>query len=323
MRRWSRPALASLALALWLPAAVASAEERIGIATGEHEGYARIAFAFAKSMAFEAKLDGRTLRVHFAAPLSGDLAQIPRRLAGYVDAAAMDGAADIVLTLHRDLGLKSFTTDDKKVVIDLLDRPGEAAASGAAKPAPAEPPPAQPFAAKTADLKPAEGKPGEGGSAAGAAGLVPVTVADEGSERRIVFAWPRRTEYSYGSAKGEWHLRFKNADPIDVERLTSDAADLTPKVERPEKDVAVALHLPAGAKLAVKREGDSVVAVVSGLNATPKPNAAPEAKADATKAEAAKVEPTKAVPAKPEPAKPQDAAAGKDEAPAGAALPLR
>src|SRR5436853_627806 len=131
-------ALAAAAIAGLVLAAPAGAQEQVAVAAGVHDGYGRIAFEWPESVAFEARLDGRTVTTHFARPLTADLKQIPRRLAPYVESAVMDGPSDVVIKLTRDVALKSFATDDKKVVLDLFDRTAAATPAATASPAPPE-----------------------------------------------------------------------------------------------------------------------------------------------------------------------------------------
>src|SRR5579883_2275475 len=103
MRPWRHVLLAALAIAGSGFAAAAYGEDQVRVTAGVHEGYGRIAFAWPEAVAFEAKLDGRTVTVHFAQPLKADLSALPRRLPNYVDEATQSGDQDVLIRLHRDL----------------------------------------------------------------------------------------------------------------------------------------------------------------------------------------------------------------------------
>src|SRR5512146_2597521 len=65
-----------------LPAAAA---ETVEVRAGEHaEGYARLAVEWPTPAAFEAKLDGDTLTIHFARPFTAQLASVSKKLKDYV-----------------------------------------------------------------------------------------------------------------------------------------------------------------------------------------------------------------------------------------------
>src|SRR5271170_2713823 len=101
----SRPALIPILFAL-LSAALAGfvaalstvpvwAQEKVGIDAGVHDGFARIVFTWPTKVAYDAKLDGRTLTIHFARPLAADLPIIARRADTVVERAVMKDSSTV------------------------------------------------------------------------------------------------------------------------------------------------------------------------------------------------------------------------------------
>jgi len=77
-----------VAALLLAPTAPAHAAETVAVRAAEHdkEGFGRIAFDWSAPVAFEAKLEGLVLTVHFARPLEAKLGAVSRNLAAYVTA---------------------------------------------------------------------------------------------------------------------------------------------------------------------------------------------------------------------------------------------
>jgi tetratricopeptide (TPR) repeat protein len=225
-----RPALLFALLGL-LMAAPVSAQEKVGIDAGVHDGFARIVFNWPAKVAYDAKLDGRTLTIHFARPLVADLPIVARRIDTIVERAVMSGDSTVVLTLRHPVVLKE-SIENTKVVVDLVDPPAKAAS----------PPQAQ-----------------EAAKAPTALTGLRVKVLDKDGARRLVFEWPTKIDYTVASDKGESQLRFKNAGPIDAARLAADAPDLAPRITTSGKDVTVGLKLPPGARLHDSRDGKLIV----------------------------------------------------------------
>ena len=226
-----RPALV-LGLFGVLMAAPVLAQEKVGIDAGVHDGFARIVFSWPAKVAYDAKLDGRTLTIHFARPLAADLPIVARRIDSIVERAVMTGDSTVVLTLRHPVELKESIVENTKVVVDLIDPPAKAK------------PPAKEEAATKAP--------------AVLTGMR-VKVLDKDGARRLIFEWPKKVDYTVASDKGETQLRFKNAGPIDAARLAADAPDLSPRTTTSGKDVTIGLKLPPGARLHDSRDGKLVV----------------------------------------------------------------
>src|SRR5580700_9414653 len=120
----SRPVLLLGLLGL-LSVAPVWAQEKVGLDAGVHDGFARIVFTWPTKVAYDAKLDGRTLTVHFARPLAADLPLVVRRADTVVERAVMKDDQTVVLTLRHPVELKESVVDDTKVVLDLVDPTGK------------------------------------------------------------------------------------------------------------------------------------------------------------------------------------------------------
>ena len=294
--RWCLTALLALVL---LFAAPVRAAEKVDIETGRHDGFGRIVFAWPQAVKFETRLDGKTLAVKFARPLTADLARIAKQLPSYAEHATMDGEGTVVITLKRAVGLHSFAIGGR-VAIDLLDKPEATtpmpvkSAKAASAPAPAATP---------------------AGPAAAEPTTVPVKLVEEDGRRRLVFEWPKRVDFTASVAKGEARIRFRQAATIDGGQLTEAAPDLKPRVALGKGEVTVLLKLPTGSKLHAHRKDNFVVLDVAG-GKHPPPAAAP---ATAT------LPPTPAAPAiataPPTPIAPQPAAPSAVATAVAAAVP--
>ena len=116
-----------------LPAAAA---ETVEVRAGEHaEGYARLAVEWPTPAAFEAKLDGDTLTIHFARPFTAQLASVSKKLKDYVSQIkqSADGTT-IVAELKRPVELKTATVNGRIATIDLVARGPVAQSHPSAKP---------------------------------------------------------------------------------------------------------------------------------------------------------------------------------------------
>src|SRR6185437_5541724 len=103
-------------------------------------GYARIAVEWPAPAAFEAKLDGNTLTIHFARPFTAQLGALSKKLKDYVSqiGQSADGTA-IVAQLKRPVELKTATVNGRIATIDLVARGPVAQDHPATKPQAAEP----------------------------------------------------------------------------------------------------------------------------------------------------------------------------------------
>src|SRR5579862_7161241 len=102
----------------------ARAAETVQVRGAEHEqGFARIAVEWPKPVAFEAKLDGTTLTIHFARPFTASLTPLSHALDSYV--ASIGQSADgmsIVAKLKKPVELKTATVNGTIAAIDLIAR---------------------------------------------------------------------------------------------------------------------------------------------------------------------------------------------------------
>src|SRR5258708_1022243 len=78
-----------------------SAAEKVEVEPGRHEGFGRIVFGWPEKVGFEARIDDKTLTIHFDRPLVADPQRILKRLDAYVESAAMDGDSNVTVVLKR------------------------------------------------------------------------------------------------------------------------------------------------------------------------------------------------------------------------------
>jgi hypothetical protein len=108
-------------VAAGLPAVAA---ETVQLRANEHaEGYARIAVEWPAPVAFEAKVDGETLTIHFARTFTAQLSPLAGKLGDYVSSIGQsaDGTS-IVARLKRPVELKTATVNGRIATIDLVAR---------------------------------------------------------------------------------------------------------------------------------------------------------------------------------------------------------
>lgn len=254
MRRRLRPtALLSLALLLAAPFPLLAAE-KVAIETGRHDGFGRIVFAWPDAVKFEAHLDDKGIVIQFERPFTADVARIAKQLPTYVERATMEGGNAVLIKPKHEVGIHSFAKGNR-IAIDLLDKSPEA---------PSEPKAAA-KAAKVAEPAPAHAAAPASPAKPETAGLpaVPVKLLEEAGLRRLVFEWPKHVDFTVKVAKGEAHIRFRQAAAIDGEELAA-AADLKPQVTTGKGEVAVLLKLPIGSKLRAYRRDNAVVVDVAG-----------------------------------------------------------
>ncbi|HUJ97966.1 MAG TPA: tetratricopeptide repeat protein [Stellaceae bacterium] len=235
----------ALAAAALLPA---HAAETIRVRAAEHDkaGFGRIAFDWQTPVAFDAKIEGETLTVHFARPFAADLAAVTRDLDRYVGAIHMEeDGATLVATLKRPATLHSFT-DGNTVAIDIIAAPPQGT-----------PPKAEAAAVPAAPQ-------------AGAAQPVGLRFGEHRGYRRVVFDWHGSVPYRLSEQDGTAQLRFGRAGTLDLARLQRALPDLSPAVQQQDGATIVSFSLPAGTRLRDLRSGNSIVLDVLG-------GAAPEA----------------------------------------------
>ena len=219
--------------------------EKVRIATGIHDGFGRVVFAWPKAVNYETHLDGQSLTIRFSRPFATDLARIAKQLPLYVESATMDGESTVVIALKRPFGVDTMLNRNR-VAIDLLDQSAAAAPSSASPPEPA----------------PASSQPPP----------VAATLVEEGGVRRLIFAWPEAVDFTADVAKGEARIRFKRAATIDPDQLAAAVPDLAPRVSAGKSEVSVFLTLPAGSRLKAYHKGKLVIVDVAPAR-RPKPGA--------------------------------------------------
>ncbi|HXY99738.1 MAG TPA: tetratricopeptide repeat protein [Stellaceae bacterium] len=230
-----------LALTLALPARAA---DKVGVRAAEHdaEGFGRIVFDWPAPVAFEAKIDGDTLTVHFARALAANFDAVPRHLEAYIGTIgiAADGAS-VVAKLKVPARLHSFT-DGNTVAIDII-----------ADAAPSRPPPA---AAPAAAPPPS--------SSSDKAQPVALRVGEHSGFRRIVFDWRQNVAYSLSEKDGHAELRFARAAKLDLARLAAALPDLAPAFSEEDGASVLTFSVSAGISFRHFHSGNSIVLDVLG-----------------------------------------------------------
>jgi tetratricopeptide (TPR) repeat protein len=243
-----RRGLLALALALALPAAALSAAraaETVGVRAAEHakEGFGRIAFDWKAPVKFDARIEGKTLTIHFARPFTAQLDAVKGALEDYVEAIRIGGDGEsIVATLKRPATLHSFS-DGNTVAVDIVATRSEAAP---AKPAAKSEPPAT---AATPTSEPA---------------AVGLRFGEHAGYRRVVFDWRSSVPYQLSEQNGTAQLRFARPGKLDLARLARELPDLKPRIEQEGGATVLLFALPAGTHLRDFRSGNSVVVDVLG-----------------------------------------------------------
>ncbi len=251
-----------LALALALPAHAAD-EVRVRAAEHDAEGFGRIAFDWPAPVTFDARIEGKTLTVHFARPLDARLDAVASHLDAYV-ASIRIGAdhASVVAQLKRPARLHSFT-DGNTIALDII-----AAA--------AQPHPAAKTAAKTLAKTAAKTvtKPSRAPVAAvaaapaaaprGEAEAVGLRFGEHPGYRRVVFDWQRAVGYGFSEKDGTARLRFERPAKLDLARLKAALPDLAPAFSTADGAGVLTLTVPAGASFRHFRSGNGIVLDVLG-----------------------------------------------------------
>jgi tetratricopeptide (TPR) repeat protein len=247
-----RAGLFSLVAALALAAGAvvpARAADSVSVRAAAHDkaGFGRIAFDWPSPVAFTAKIEGKTLTLHFARPFTAKLNAVTTELDTYVSAIRIGSDGEtVVATLKRPATLHSFT-DGNTVAVDIVVTHG-VVAHGPAK--------------RAAVVKPAAAAT----SAAAASG--PVTVGLRFGEhrdfRRVVFDWPSSIAYTLTERDGRAELRFARAAQLDVAALGRAFPDLSPRLRREAGATIVDFAASPGTRFRHFRSGDSVVLDVLG-----------------------------------------------------------
>jgi tetratricopeptide (TPR) repeat protein len=244
-----RVLVAALLLALAAPAP-ARAAETVAVRAAEHdkEGFGRIAFDWPAPVAFEAKLDGRVLTIHFARPLEAKLGVVISHLDSYIATVRIGAEGDSVIAeLKRPATLRTFS-EGNVIAIDMITD---------AKLAKALP-------AKAAAAKPAQPVTSSAAPAPAPAATVGIRVAEHQGFRRVIFDWSAPVHYALSEQLGTARLRFDRATTLDAAPLAAELPDLQPALQAETGATVLTFTVPAGVRLRHFRSGNSVVLDVLG-----------------------------------------------------------
>lgn len=270
------------ALAVGLLTLSARAAEKVELRAAEHRGYGRIAIQWPSPVAYQAKVEGKTLTIHFARPFAAALGAIERRLAYYVSGAAQsaDGTT-IFATLRRPVAIRSFVVNRDTIAIDLV----ASRAKGEAKPAslqrmtarklPSKPasqkPTPQPAQARKsrrakattlpakAGSKPPPAAPAEAATGAeskaatpaaakkravrsGSIAFAPRLVTD-GGQTSLRFDWPMPTAAAVYRRDGALWIVFDAHATLDLDAMRAQDPGLFSKIEKISAGSGTALRL--------------------------------------------------------------------------------
>ncbi len=251
--------LAALALS-----AAASAIEKVKIRAGQHPGFARIVFDWPAVVPYTARVEDGELVVRFERPLSADLAALPRRLSGYVRSARLaDRDATVRIALTGEFGLRTARYGTA-VAIDLIKQ--------------------KPSSGKAAD-NPAK-KP-----------RVAVRFGEHKSFSRLVFDWPKRTDYSLHRQGETTRIEFSAPAILDISRLRADPPRMVAKPRAELRNDRAVFGFRTGSGNAVRVWRDGKLLVVDIAKGATKPAPAPAAKTAKPVPVEAPAEPKKAEPA--------------------------
>jgi hypothetical protein len=118
--------LVAVAAALMLLACTSAvAAERVVVRATEHhkEGFGRIAFIWSAPVRYQARLEGTTLTIHFARPMTARLDAVPKHLAAYVSSVRLrPDNATVVARVKSGATLRSFASGNTVAVDIALKR---------------------------------------------------------------------------------------------------------------------------------------------------------------------------------------------------------
>lgn len=257
--------LLSAASAVALLAAAPAVAKPGDFRSGQHEGFARIVFEFAKPTAVEANASATQLTLRFAEPWTGDPAALRRAGEGLANGRLSDDRRSVIFDLRRPVTLRSFNSEASSV-IDLIDAP--AGAKPAAAPAPT------PVVAATPAFEP--GDPN-----------LSVRIGQHPSYTRFVFDWPRETGYRVTTEAAGVRITFDQRAAVDVARLRPMLPKSIPNAlaqRTPEGGLSLLLSTVPDAPTRHFKNGQSIVLDVlippnrdpgplQSLNAAPPPAA--------------------------------------------------
>jgi len=255
------PPAAAAALTALAPAA--PAKTRLETRAGIHPGFARLVFAGTgggPSVPFKATATDDDLLIRFDHPIDAPLDPIRRALGAYLDqlTLAPDGTL-VTAHLRRPVTIQQAAYDSATLVVDLVDKPKTADAKPPeAKPAAA--PEAKPAAETKPEAKPAaapEAKPAPPGAVKPTP--VAVRVGDHGASDRIVFDWPKRTDYKLAQGDGKVQIAFDQPAAIDMARLARALPQRLRPATLSADGTQVQFTLPPGHRVNDSRGGNLVI----------------------------------------------------------------
>src|SRR5437868_4597034 len=187
-----------------LPTGSARAAEAVKTRAAEHERYGRIAFDWPAPVAYDAKVEGDTLTIHFERGLETVLAPITDNIGSYVESASLtaDGTT-LSARLKRAVTLKTFT-EGNTIAIDLVD------ASAPARKAVRSSEKAKARAEQVASGTPA--LPSEKTAVA-------IRFGTHEGYRRLVLDW--KNAYTVTENEGGAHVHFPRLAEIDTDRIAA------------------------------------------------------------------------------------------------------
>ena len=112
-----RAAVIAAMLGLLAPVGAAAAEQVVVRAT-DHGRFGRIDFIWPAPVHYQARLDGTTLTIRFARPMTARLDTIPKRLHRYVSFVRMKDRATVVARVAHGARLTSFGSGNT-VAVDI------------------------------------------------------------------------------------------------------------------------------------------------------------------------------------------------------------
>jgi tetratricopeptide (TPR) repeat protein len=268
-----RAAAVAAMLGLLAPAGAAAAEQVVVRAT-EHGRFGRIAFIWPAPVRYQARLDGTTLTIHFARPMTAKLDTIPKRLHRYVSFVRMKDSATVMARVAHGAALTSFVSGNT-VAVDIALKRRRADSVAAPTLAEVAPPPqliepaagAPPQeAAETSTEKapektaepPAE-KPAAGPPTPLVSGGLPVHAATVPLGVTLRFDWPQPTAAAVFRRGGALWIVFAGAAPLDLAELRSLGGGAISATEEIANDNATVLRLVVrqGIGAAVTRKENS------------------------------------------------------------------
>ena len=275
---WAGPAPAQDAAPAAAPAPAATpAKIRLETRAAIHPGFGRLVFAGTgggAAVPFKATATDDSLTIRFERPVEAPLDGIRRALGPYLDqvVAAPDGMS-VTAHLKRPVTLQQAAYDSATLVLDLVDKP-KPPATADAKP---------PIAAPVAPVaKPAPAAPPAPAVAAKPA-AVAVRVGGHGASDRIVFEWPKRTDYKLAQGDGKVQIAFDQPAGIDMARLERALPQRLRPASLSADGTQLQFTLPPGHRVNDTRAGNLVILdVVPGqppvpVVAPPQPPPAPVA----------------------------------------------